>query len=148
MRRSTAKLAWSVTRQHINTTLANMEWYMERSHWLLRLLDRLFFGCSFKARWSDVTVSMATIRSSFCGYIMASCVELRGEDLSCYLNNIQSVGLWKCMITWACQQSVFQRYQSEKHLSEFYPQDGDESRLASKLRHCHPMYNKVRSSQQ
>jgi len=23
-------------------------------------------------------------------------VELRGEDLSCYLNNIRSVGLWKC----------------------------------------------------
>ena len=41
----------------------------------------------------------------------------------------------------ARQQSAFQRYQSEKHLSEFYPQDGGESQLASKLRHCHPMYN-------
>jgi len=40
----------------------------------------------------------------------------------------------------ACQQSVFQRYHSEKHLWEFYPQDGDESQLASKLRHCDPMY--------
>ena len=40
----------------------------------------------------------------------------------------------------ACQQSVFQRYHSEIHLSEFYPQDGGESQLASKLRHCHPMY--------
>jgi len=39
-----------------------------------------------------------------------------------------------------CQQSVFQRYHSEIHLSEFYPQDGDESQLASKVRHCHPMY--------
>ena len=38
----------------------------------------------------------------------------------------------------ACQQSVFQRYHSEYHLSEFYPQDGGESQLASKLRHCHP----------
>jgi len=27
-----------------------------------------------------------------------------------------------------------------KHLSEFYPQDGDESQLALKLRHRHPMY--------
>jgi len=35
---------------------------------------------------------------------------------------------------------VFQRYHSEKHLSEFYPQDGGENQLASKLRHCHPMY--------
>ena len=34
---------------------------------------------------------------------------------------------------------VFQRYYSEKHLSEFYPQDGGESQLALKLglRHCH-----------
>jgi len=46
-----------------------------------------------------------------------------------------------CMML-ACQQSVFQRYHSEKHLSEFYPQDGGESQLALKLRHCHPMYNK------
>jgi len=37
-----------------------------------------------------------------------------------------------------CQQSVFQRYYTEKHLSEFYPQDGGENQLASKLRHCHP----------
>jgi len=27
-----------------------------------------------------------------------------------------------------------------KHLSEFYPQDGGESQLASKLHHCHRMY--------
>jgi len=38
-----------------------------------------------------------------------------------------------------CQRSVFQRYYIEKHLSEFYPQDGGESQLASKLRHCHPI---------
>jgi len=36
---------------------------------------------------------MPTVRSPFCGYNMAQCVELRGEDLSCYVNNIQSVGL-------------------------------------------------------
>jgi len=29
---------------------------------------------------------------------------------------------------------------SEKHLSQFYPQDGGESQLASKLSNCHPMY--------
>ena len=40
----------------------------------------------------------------------------------------------------ACQQSVLQWYYNEKHLSEFYPQDGGESRLASKLRYCHPVY--------
>ena len=39
---------------------------------------------------------MVTIQSPFCGYNLAYCVELKGEDLSCYLNNIWSVGLWKC----------------------------------------------------
>ena len=47
--------------------------------------------------WSDVTESMTTIRSPFCGCNMAKCVELRGEDLSCYLNNIRSAGLRKCL---------------------------------------------------
>ena len=28
-----------------------------------------------------------------------------------------------------------------KNIYEFYPQDGGESHLALKLRHCHPMYN-------
>jgi len=28
----------------------------------------------------------------------------------------------------------------KKHLSELYTQDGGESQLALKLRHCHPMY--------
>jgi len=41
---------------------------------------------------SYVTDSADTIRSPFCGYNMA-CVELRGDYLSCYLNNIRSVGL-------------------------------------------------------
>ena len=44
------------------------------------------------------------------------------------------------VITIACQQSVFQWYHSEKRL-EYYPQDGGESQLASKLRHCHPVYS-------
>ena len=42
----------------------------------------------------------------------------------------------------ACQQSVFQRYHSEKHLSDFYPQYGGESQLALKLRPCHSMYTR------
>jgi len=49
------------------------------------------------------------------------------------------------MIT-SWQQSVFQQYHSEKHLPEFYPQDGGESQLALKLRHCHPMYKSALSS--
>ena len=51
----------------------------------------------------------------------------------------------KMSVWWlARQQSGFQQYHSEKHLPEFYPQDGGESQLASKLRHCHLMY-KVRA---
>ena len=86
---------------------------------------------------------MATIWSPFCGYNMAYCVELRDEDLSSYLNNIRSDRWFMELSVWslACPRSVFQRYHSEKHISEFYPQDGGESQLASKLRHCHPMYN-------
>jgi len=41
--------------------------------------------------------------------------------------------------------SVFQRHHSEKHLSEFYPQDGGESQLALKLRSCHPVYTHMLS---
>jgi len=67
-------------------------------------------------------------------------VELGGEELSCYLNNIQSaVSLWSL----CCQQSVFQRYHNEKHLWELYPQDGGERQLELKLRHCHPMYQEA-----
>jgi len=34
--------------------------------------------------WIDVTESMLMIRSPFCGYNLAWCVEFRGEDLPCY----------------------------------------------------------------
>ena len=50
-----------------------------------------------------------------------------------------------CMIT-SSPKNVFQQYHSEKHLSEFYPQDGGESQLASKLRHCQPMYTRITDS--
>jgi len=44
----------------------------------------------------------------------------------------------------ARQRSEFQQYHSQNHLSEVYPQDGGESQLASKLRHCHPTYGIMR----
>ena len=57
--------------------------------------------------------------------------------------SLEAQSLWKCQYnhSLSCQQSVFQRYHSEKHLWQFYPQDGRESQLALNLRHCHPMYN-------
>ena len=43
---------------------------------------------------------MAMIRSPFCGYNMTESLELMGEDLLCFLNKIQSAGLWNVhMIT-------------------------------------------------
>ena len=43
----------------------------------------------------DVTESMVTIRSPFCGYNTMPCVELNGEDQSCYSDQIESVSLRK-----------------------------------------------------
>ena len=42
---------------------------------------------------SNVTESVVTIRSPFLGITWHKCAELSEEDLSCYLNNIQYVGL-------------------------------------------------------
>jgi len=39
---------------------------------------------------------MVTIRSPFCGYNLAKCVELIGERLPCYSNKIYLVSLRKC----------------------------------------------------
>jgi len=52
---------------------------------------------------SDVTQSTVNIRSPFCGYYMAYCVELADEDLSCYSNKTQPVWLKKVSVwslTW------------------------------------------------
>ena len=47
--------------------------------------------------WPWRNFDASWLSPSSCGYDMVWCVELRGEDLSCYLNNIRSVGLWKCL---------------------------------------------------
>ena len=53
------------------------------------------------------------------------------------------------MFVWspACQQlKRISAISQWKHLSEFYPQDGGERQLASKLRRCHPMWSDVTES--
>ena len=65
-------------------------------------------------------------------------MELKGEDLSCYLNNIQSVGLRKCLYDHYLAYKTYFSDMWKKHLSEFYPQDSGESQLARKSRHCQP----------
>jgi len=48
------------------------------------------------------------------------------------------------------RQSVFKRYHSHKHFSEFLPttwrQKSASIRYGTKLRHCHPMYSQYRAS--
>ena len=60
---------------------------------------------------NDVTECSVTIRSPFCGYDTTQCVELNGEDLSCYSNKTQSVSLRKCpYVHWvtnkACSSAI------------------------------------------
>jgi len=85
---------------------------------------------------------MATTRTPFCGYNVAQCVELRGEDLLCCLNNIRSVGLRNVRTITSLPTKRTSAISQWKHLSEFYPQDGGESQLALKLHHCHVMYTR------
>ena len=67
---------------------------------------------------SDVTESMVTIRSPFCGYNTTKCVQLNGEDLACYSNNTESVSSRKCRYD-RCR-SVFTRYHSDQHVSKVF----------------------------
>ena len=64
------------------------------------------YGALYTGR-SDVTASMVTIQSPLCGYNTAWCVELNGDDVSCYSNKIESFrpGLRKCP-SLTCRQSV------------------------------------------
>jgi len=55
------------------------------------------------------------------------------------IENILSVGLWKYLYNHQLDnKAYFGDIAVKKHLSEFYPQDGGESQLVLKLRHCHP----------
>jgi len=70
---------------------------------------------------------------------MAQRVELRGEDLSCYLNSIQSVGLGICLY----DKAYFSDITVKNIYKSFCPQDGGESQLALKLRrHSHRIYTR------
>jgi len=117
-------------------------------------------------RRRDVTETTVTTRAPFCGQNMALCVELNGEDLSCYSigtceasrfdsnsnrysrfdsysirtqtadSQVPSIQIelnqFKKMSVWSptYQQSEFKRCYSDKHFSEFYPQDGGKYQLA------------------
>jgi len=52
------------------------------------------------------------------------CGVKRRRFISCYLNNIRPVGLWKCLYNHyiACLQGVFQRYHSENIYDQSFTQ--------------------------
>ena len=59
-------------------------WYSDRSSLERDANDGISAATRTNMGQSDVTESVTTIRSPFCGYNTAKCVELIGEDLSCY----------------------------------------------------------------
>ena len=88
--------------------------------------------------WSDVAESVATIRSPRCGYKHGIMHGVNGRRFIVLFKQ-HSIRWFMKMSAWslACRQSVSH---SDRHLSEFYPQDGGESQLSLKLRRCHPVY--------
>ena len=86
---------------------------------------------------------MVTTRPPFCGYNTTQCVELKGKDLSCYSNKIESVSLRNVRMISDLQKAYLKRYHGDEHLSKFLPPRWrqksigiDKKRL---LRHCHRM---------
>ena len=71
--------------------------------------------------WNNVTASMVTIRSPFCGYNLAWCVELTGEVSPYYWNKIQPVCLRK-LSTWSLiyRKSVL-KWQQSNNISNSLP---------------------------
>ena len=81
--------------------------------------------------WRNVTESMVTIRSPFCGYNTISCVELNGEDLSCYSYETESVSLRKCPYQhWLTSKAYLSAVTVTNIYQSFYLQVGGENRVA------------------
>ena len=95
-------------------------------------------------RRNDVTESMVTIQSPFCGYSTTKCVELNGEALSCYSNKTESVSLRKCPYDhWLTDKAYLSAITARNISRSFTYKMAAEinwHRYGTKLRHCHPMY--------
>ena len=85
-----------------------------------------------------------TIRSPFCTCHTTSCVELRGEDLSYYSNEIESVSLRKCPYDhWFTNKAYLSAITVTNTSQSFTYKMAAKinwHRYWTKLRHCHPMY--------
>jgi len=88
---------------------------------LSQLIYRLSVAISLSAiEWNDVAKSTATIRSPFCGYNMAFC-GVKGRRVIVFFSKHSVRWFMKMSVgSLCCQQSVFQRYHSEKHYFESF----------------------------
>ena len=67
----------------------------------------------------------------FVGINTTKCVELNGEDLSCYSKKLESVSLRKRPYDrWLTNNAYLSAIIVTKHLSEFYLQDGGKNQVA------------------
>jgi len=74
---------------------------------------------------------VVTIRSPFCGHNTLLCVELNGEDISCYSNKIQSVSIGKCPYDhWLANKAHLNAITVTNISHSFHLQDGGKNQLA------------------
>jgi len=93
----------------------------------------------YRARWRHRVM----MRLAFCGYNTIQCVELNGEDLSCYSNKIESISLIKCpRDQWLTNETYLSAITVTNIYQSFtYKMTAKINwhRYGTKLRHCHPM---------
>jgi len=98
--------------------------------------------------WSDVTESVVTVRSPFCGYNTTKCVKVKGEGLSCYSNKVESLSFRKCPYDrWLTNKAYLSDIAVTKiNFVRILPtrwrqkSTGVDMERLLHVRHCHPVY--------
>jgi len=96
--------------------------------------------CIHRLKWRHI--------SPFCGNNTTQCVELKGEDLSCYSNKIESVSLRKCphdhrlnkFNTNKAYLSTITVTNISRHFTHQMAAKSSGIDMKRLLRHCRPMY--------
>jgi len=88
---------------------------------------------------------MVTIRSPFCGYNTIWCVELNGEDLSCYSNKTEWASLRKCSYNhWLTDKAYLSVFITVTNIYQSFTYKMAAKinwhRYGAKLSRCLPMY--------
>jgi len=94
-----------------------------------------------------------TIRSPFCGYNTTQWAELKGKDLSCYSNKIESFGLRKCPYDLRLTNKAYLNAITVTNISTFlrvlptrWQQKSTGIDMERLLCHCHPVYTRLMAS--